>query len=57
MALTKKSAKEYEDISIDDLLEQLTEEDIEKLNQELFDPDVSVLKNYGDRLQIMIIYY
>lgn len=44
MALTKKSAKEYENISIDDLLEQLTEEDIEKLNQELFDPDVRLSK-------------
>ena len=44
MADTKlygKSLKEYEDIDVDALLSQLTEEELEQLGQDLIDPDVS----------------
>jgi len=42
MADTKlygKSLKEYEDIDVDALLSQLTEEELEQLGQDLIDPD------------------
>ena len=45
MAATKlygKSLKEYEDIDVDALLSQLTEEELEQLGQDLIDPDVSL---------------